>query len=106
MFPPARTTLVVVYQPQGGVVIFVSYFLALLIRVDAAGEEGRAALASVLIAINVMMVLIVLLGFWFAVRQTVDNTGSDDGTIALIKAIQTTEQDTVDTPGSLSLDAL
>ena len=55
-------------QPQGGVLIFLSYFLALLIDVDAAGEDGRSILADVLVAINVILVLVVLLVPWFTVQ--------------------------------------
>lgn len=87
-------------------VIFLSCFLALLSKVGAAGEDGGSAFASVLIAINVMLVVAVLLGVWFTVKQTVDNTYHDDGTIALVKAIQTVKQDTPNTPRSHVMDAL
>lgn len=45
-------------------VIFLSYFLALLIDVDAAGEDGRSALADLLVAVNVGLVIFVFLSPW------------------------------------------
>ena len=94
------------YQSQGCVVIFLSYFLALLIKVDAAGQESRSALGGLLIAINVMLVLAVLSACWLTVQQTGGNSRDEDGTIALTKAIQTVEQDTTNTPGSNAMQVL
>lgn len=52
-------------------VIFLSNFLALLIKVDAAGEGKRSALGGLLVAINVILVLAVLLTTWFTTQQQV-----------------------------------
>ena len=84
-------------------VIFLSYFLALLIKVDAAGQESRSALGGLLIAINVMLVLAVLSACWLTVQQTGGNSRDED---ALTKAIQTVEQDTTNTPGSNAMQVL
>lgn len=54
-------------------VIFLSNFLALLIKMDAAGEGNRSALGGVLVAINVLLVVAVLVTSRFAVQQSVDD---------------------------------
>ena len=87
-------------------VIFLSYFLALLIKVDAAGQESRSALAALLIVINVMLVLAVLSACWLAVQQTGGNSRHGDSTNALTEAIQTVEKDTTNTPGSNAMQVL
>ncbi|CAM9270966.1 unnamed protein product [Laminaria digitata] len=53
----------------GCVLIFMSYFLALLIKMDAAGEANRSALGGVLVAVNVFPILAVLCTAWFAMRR-------------------------------------
>lgn len=52
-------------------VIFLSNFLVLLIKVDAAGEDKRAVLGGLLVAINIWLVLAVLFSSWFATQQQV-----------------------------------
>lgn len=79
---------------QGCVVIFLSNFLALLIKVDVGGEDNRAAFGVLLIAVNVMLVLAVLLTSWFAVQQSVDDHRDDDNAFNLAKTMLTAEQDT------------
>lgn len=55
-------------------IIFLSNFLALLIKMDAAGEENRSALGALLVAVNVLLVLAVLFTSWFTTQQTVDDS--------------------------------
>ncbi|CAN0553939.1 unnamed protein product, partial [Ectocarpus sp. 12 AP-2014] len=55
------------------VTIFLSNFLALLMKVDAAGESNRSILGGILIAVNVLLVVAVLASTWFATQQTVDD---------------------------------
>ena len=90
LYAPLATFL---HQPQGCLVIFLSYFLALLIKVDAAGADGRSALADLLIAINVILALAVFLACWFTVQQTVESSRDGDSTI-LARTVQTAEQNT------------
>lgn len=101
-----------VYLPQGCVVIFLSYFLALLVKVDAMGEHGRSAFAGLLIAINVILLLAVFVACWFTVKKTVDavqktadNSRDKNGIITKGVLIQAAEQDTTNTPGSCEMDA-
>lgn len=51
--------------------IFLSNFLALLIKVDAAGRDNRNIFGGLLVAINVFLVLAVLVTSWFATQQQV-----------------------------------
>eukprot|EP00752_Nemacystus_decipiens_P008151 g7290.t1 len=81
----------------GCVVIFLSNFLALLIKVDAAGEENRAALGGILIAMNVLLILAVLATSWFATQQSVDDHREDESALALAKTMLTFEQRAADT---------
>lgn len=82
---------------QGCVVIFLSNFLALLIKVDAAGEENRAALGGILIAMNVLLILAVLATSWFATQQSVDDHREEETSLTLAKTMLTFEQRTADT---------
>lgn len=52
-------------------VIFLTFFLALLVKMDAAGEDHREALASLLVAINVFLVVVALTISWFGTKQQV-----------------------------------
>lgn len=61
-------------QPQGCVIIFLSNFLALLIKMDAAGEHNRSALGALLVAVNVLLIIAVLFTSWFTTQQTVDDS--------------------------------
>ncbi|CAM9812841.1 unnamed protein product, partial [Ascophyllum nodosum] len=56
----------------GCVVIFLSNFLALLIKVDAAGEGNGETLGALLVTVNVMLVVAVILTSWFSTQQQVD----------------------------------
>lgn len=58
--------------------IFLSYFLALLVKMDAMGEANRCALGGVLVAVNVLLILAVLWTAWFAIRQVVDDPDDED----------------------------
>ena len=75
-------------------VIFLSNFLALLVKVDVGGEDNRAAFGVLLIAINVLLVLAVLVTSWFAVQQSVDDSRDDDNAFNLARTMLTAEQDT------------
>lgn len=73
-------------------VIFLSNFLALLIKVDAAGEGNRAALGGILIAVNVLLILAVLATSWFATQQSVDDSNDEESSIGLAKTMLTFDQ--------------
>lgn len=75
-------------------VIFLSNFLALLIKVDVGGEDDRAAFGVLLVAVNVLLVLAVLLTSWFAVQQSVDDSRDDENAFNVAKTMLTAEQDT------------
>ncbi|CAN0338896.1 unnamed protein product [Ascophyllum nodosum] len=62
----------------GCVVIFLSNFLALLIKVDQAGEGNGETLGALLVAVNVMLVVAVILTSWFSTQQQVDETKDDE----------------------------
>ena len=59
-------------------VIFLSNFLALLIKVDAAGEGNGETLGALLVTVNVMLVVAVILTSWFSTQQQVDETKNDE----------------------------
>ena len=59
-------------------VIFLSNFLALLIKVDQAGEGNGETLGALLVAVNVMLVVAVILTSWFSTQQQVDETKDDE----------------------------
>ncbi|CAB1103690.1 unnamed protein product [Ectocarpus sp. CCAP 1310/34] len=80
----------------GCVIIFLSNFLALLIKVDAAGEGNRAALGGILIAVNVFLILAVLSTSWFATQQMVDDNRNEENSLALAKTMLTFEQRVAD----------
>lgn len=77
-------------------VIFLSNFLALLIKVDAAGDGRRDALGGLLVAINVILVLAVLFTSWFATQQAVDESREENETLALAKTMIIAEQTAAD----------
>ena len=79
-------------HPQGCVIIFLSNFLALLIKVDAAGEENRAAFGGLLVAINVLLVLAVLVASWFATQQSVDDHREEENSFTVAKTMLTAER--------------
>lgn len=81
---------------QGCVVIFLSNFLALLIKVDAAGDGNRAALGGMLIALNVLLILAVLATSWFTTQQSVDDHREEESSLALAKTMLTFDQHSAD----------
>ena len=76
-------------------IIFLSNFLALLIKVKAGEESNRAAFGALLVAVNVLLVLAVLVTSWFAVQQSVHDYREEENSFAIAKTMLTAEQDTV-----------
>lgn len=74
-------------------VIFLSNFLALLIKVDVGGKDDRYAFGVLLVAVNVLLILAVLLTSWFAVQQSVDDSRDDENAFNVAKTMLTAEQD-------------
>eukprot|EP00903_Cladosiphon_okamuranus_P012166 g11413.t1 len=81
----------------GCVVIFLSNFLALLIKVDATKDENRDALGGILIAMNVLLILAVLATSWFTTQQSVDDSREEDESVTLAKTMLTLEHRTANT---------
>lgn len=54
-------------------VIFLSNFLALLIKVDATGESNKNILGGIMVAVNVLLVAAVLFATGFATQQSVQD---------------------------------
>lgn len=73
-------------------VIFLSNFLALLIKVDAGEEGDRAVFGGLLVAINVLLILAVVLTSWFAVQQSVDDFRGEHNSLTIATAMLTAEQ--------------
>ncbi len=61
-------------------VIFLSNFLALLIKVEAT-EKNNRVLGELMVVINVLLILAVLCASWLSTQQTVDD--HRDGETAL-----------------------
>lgn len=78
---------------QGCVVIFLSNFLGLLIKVDAAGVESRSALGGLLVAVNVLLVFAVLVTAMVDAKQSIGDSGDDDGACATARTMLTAGQD-------------
>ncbi|CAM9843693.1 unnamed protein product [Scytosiphon promiscuus] len=76
----------------GCVVIFLSNFLALLIKAGAAGEGNRAVLGGILIAVNVLLILAVLSASWFATQKMVDDNRTGESGFAVARTMLTHEQ--------------
>lgn len=72
--------------------IFLSNFLALLIKVGAVAEDNSAALGGLMVAVNVLLVLAVLSSSWFSVQQSVEDSRNDENTFTLARAMLTAEQ--------------
>ena len=92
---PCCATTVTIFgttHPQGCVIIFLSNFLALLIKVDAGEEENREIFGALLIAVNVLLVLAVLVTSWFATQQSVDDHREGENSFTVAKTILTAEQ--------------
>lgn len=77
---------------QGCVVIFLSNFLALLIKVDAAGGGHRDVLGGVLVAINVLLFVTVVFATWFATHQAVVETRDGETALGVAGAVLTFEK--------------
>eukprot|EP00752_Nemacystus_decipiens_P008148 g7287.t1 len=84
----------------GCVVIFLSNFVALLIKVDAAGEENRAVLGGIMVAVNALLILAVLSASWFATQQMVDDQRNGESTLAVARTMLTHEQMVADSKRS------
>ncbi|CAM9909015.1 unnamed protein product [Ectocarpus sp. 4 AP-2014] len=76
----------------GCVIIFLSNFLALLIKADTAGEGNHSVLGGIMVAINIFLILAVLFSTWFATQQSVDDSRDDENPVALAKTMLTFEQ--------------
>lgn len=88
---PRRAKTTTETHKQGCVIIFLSNFLALLIKADAAGEEHREVLGGLLVAINLGLILAVVLTSWFATKQIVADARAEDNAFLLAKTIATNE---------------
>lgn len=96
--PPVTAWPPVVYTfvpptKQGCVVIFLSNFLALLIKVDEAGPGRRDTLGGLLVAVNLMLVVAVIATSWFATQQSVEDSRDEEGNpFAVAKTMMTAER--------------
>lgn len=79
---------------QGCIVIFLSNFLALLIRVEAAEEERQETLGGLLIGVNLVLVIAVLVTTWFSTQQMVEGAreGEDSVGVSVAKTMLTAER--------------
>lgn len=69
-------------------VIFLSNFLALLIKVDAAGEEeDRNTLGGIMVGVNILLVLAVLWTSWLSTQQLADDSRDEDTIGAIAKTM-------------------
>ncbi len=73
-------------------VIFLTNFLALLIKMDASEEGNREALGGILVAVNVFLILAVLSTSWFATQQMVDDSREEESALTLAKTMLTFEE--------------
>eukprot|EP00903_Cladosiphon_okamuranus_P012164 g11411.t1 len=80
----------------GCVVIFLSNFVALLIKVDAAGDENGEVLGAIMIAVNVLLIVAVLSASWFATQQMVDDQRDGESAFAVARTMLTHEQQVAD----------
>ena len=60
--------------------IFMTYFLALLVKMGAAGEANRSAIGGFLVAVNAFVILAVLCTAWFAISRMGNNAEHEDET--------------------------
>lgn len=77
---------------QGCVIIFLSNFLALLIKVDGAGSGRRDVLAALIVVVNVALVGSVILTSWFATQKTVGDSQAGDNPFTVVKSMITAER--------------
>ena len=73
-------------------IIFLSNFLALLIKVDAGESGNRDVFGALLVFINVVLVLAVLVTSWFATQQSVDDQREGENSFTMAKTMLTVEQ--------------
>ena len=73
-------------------VIFLSNFLALLIKADAAGEDNREILGGILVAVNVLLFVAVVFATWFATHQAVVDTRDGAEALGVARAVLTFEK--------------
>ncbi|CAB1104292.1 unnamed protein product [Ectocarpus sp. CCAP 1310/34] len=66
---------------QGCLCIFLSNFLALLIKVDSRADGNHDVVGAIMIGINVFLIMAVLLASWFSMQQTMDEYVVAAGTL-------------------------
>ncbi len=71
-------------------VIFLSNFLALLIKVDSGGGQ-QTFLGAILVVVNVLLFLAVVLATWFATQQAVDDHRQGESAAAVAGTMLTFE---------------
>ena len=71
-------------------VIFLSNFLALLIKVDSA-QDQQTFLGGILVAVNLLLFLAVVLATWFATQQAVDDHRAGENAVAVAGTMLTFE---------------
>lgn len=74
--------------------IFLSNFLALLVKVDAAGEGRRETLGGIMVALNVFLVIAVIFTSWMATQQSVEDFRENEDTLAMTTTMLTAERAT------------
>ena len=72
-------------------VIFLSNFLALLIKVDAAGEGNGETWGALLVTVNVMLVVSVILTSWFSTQQQANEAKGDENTYNMAMEMVSTD---------------
>ncbi|CAM9644386.1 unnamed protein product [Ectocarpus sp. 13 AM-2016] len=65
----------------GCLCIFLSNFLALLIKVDSGADGNHDVFGAIMIGINVFLIMAVLLASWFSMQQTMDEYVVAAGTL-------------------------
>lgn len=72
--------------------IFLSHFLALLIKADTAEEGRRSFLGSVMVAINVLLILAVLFASCLTTQQTVGDHLAGENVVTVAGTMLTFEE--------------
>ena len=73
-------------------IIFLSNFPALLIKVDDGEAGDRDVFGALLVAVNVLLVVIVLITSWFATQQSVDDSREEESPLTMVKSMLTAGQ--------------
>lgn len=73
-------------------VIFLSNFLALLIKADAAGDDSRSFLGGVMVAVNVLLIVAVLSASCLTTQQEVGDHLDGNNAVAVAGTMLTFEQ--------------